>query len=198
MSWLSLDQSLTESLYLMSVNDRTVQFIAVGLGAAFVYLIPLVLIIFFSQRKNRLISVNIFLATVFTWQGLNNFIGTLVYNQTGFRDRPFVSQGLLELFFEQPQRAFPSDHAAVLMLVTLALFHYKKTAWGWVFLVGTLTSGLARVVVGFHHIGDIVAGAAVGLLGYGLLVLLDRPLRRVTARVFGYQVTDDDVGRQSV
>jgi membrane-associated phospholipid phosphatase len=43
------------------------------------------------------------------------------------------------------------------------------------------------VAIGFHFVGDIIGGWLIGLIGFGLLVWLDRPLQQLLekgARLF--------------
>jgi membrane-associated phospholipid phosphatase len=57
--------------------------------------------------------------------------------------------------------SFPSDHAALLGALPLALFYWDRyAAWSWTALAAVLA--VARVAVGFHYPGDMVAGAAIG------------------------------------
>lgn len=182
--WLvELDERLSLKLFAITQEAKFWQYLFVGVAAAFVYLLPIMLVNFFIRVQDRLVSIKIFLVTIFTWRILSHYTGELIYAFTGFRDRPFASQGMLELFFERPTKAFPSDHAAVLLVVTLALFYYKKPTWGWIFVVGTLLSSFARVTVGFHYIGDILGGWVIGLIGFGVLVAVEKPLTQLLNKI---------------
>lgn len=176
MTLLALDQNLTEKLYHFTQNSAVNQRVAYDVATYLIYLLPILLLALFWKKDSRVESAKIFLMTLVTWVGFNKLIGNFLYGHYGFRDRPFAHHGLSELLFEQPQKAFPSDHAAVFMFVTLALFYYKKPRWGWIFAGAMVLSSLARVAVGFHYVGDIIGGWAVGVIGFGLLVLIDKPL----------------------
>jgi len=185
MSLLSLDTRLTDDLYNLTAGNTAHQHVAYVLATFLIYLLPIALLLLFFRSETRVQSAKIFVMTVVTWVGINKLLGNFLYSHYGFRDRPFAAHGLTELLFEQPQKAFPSDHAAVLMFVTLAFFYYGHKKWGWTFLVIMLLSSISRVALGFHWVGDIIGGYAVGLIGFGLLVWLDPWLQKIGDWFFG-------------
>jgi len=70
--------------------------------------------------------------------------------------------------------SFPSGHAARAILLAML-----AAAWGPGWLAAVLLPwaplvALARVAMGLHYLSDILAGAALGLLGGGLALLLLR------------------------
>lgn len=184
MSLLDLDYRLTFSLFNFGNSSEFVKYLSLGLAAVFAYGLPLVLIwMFWRGAKSRIDSIKLFLLGIFTWKILNSVIGAYFYNTWGFRDRPFSLNGTVELFFEQPQKAFPSDHAALLLAVTAGFFFYRYPKLGWWFLAGTILSSLGRITVGFHYVGDILAGWVVGLVAAALFMMLDKPLHRTLERL---------------
>ncbi|HUD20500.1 MAG TPA: phosphatase PAP2 family protein [Candidatus Saccharimonadales bacterium] len=172
---LTLDHTITNWLYGGRVLPHGWENLLYGLASFFVYLLPVILIVlFFKNYRDRLNSIKIFLIAVVSWQVLNKSIGSFLYNHYGFRNRPFADYGgTKEFFFEQPQKAFPSDHAAVLIAVALSLIFYRYPKLGWVFLIGGVLSSLARVVIGFHWFGDVIGGWAIGAITWGVFYLLD-------------------------
>lgn len=82
-------------------------------------------------------------------------------------DRPFATylpvHGVLGSFDGlRTFGSFPSDHAALLGALPLALFYWdRRVAWIWMSLAVLLS--LVRVAVGFHYPTDMVAGAGLGL-----------------------------------
>lgn len=85
--------------------------------------------------------------------------------------------------------SFPSDHAALLGALPVALAYWnRRAAWLWAAISVLLI--LARVSVGFHYPSDMVAGAGIGavftLLAMSLfdhVALVRRPLLWI-ARLF--------------
>ena len=70
--------------------------------------------------------------------------------------------------------SFPSDHAALLGALPMALWYWdRRAARIWIVLAGVLAT--ARVAVGFHYPSDMIAGAAVGVaFTAAAMVLYDR------------------------
>jgi len=59
--------------------------------------------------------------------------------------------------------SFPSDHAALLGALPVALLYWnRRAAWIWTGIAALLV--VARVAVGFHYPSDMLAGAAIGAL----------------------------------
>lgn len=183
---LELDKSITFWLYrsetLSAQGEKLLYFVA----SYFIYSLPLiVLYLFFYSYKDRLNAIKIFIFSVFSWKVISLLVGTILYGVYEFRDRPFASLGIQELLFEQPEKAFPSDHAAVLATATVCFFYYKYPRLGWLFLIGgVLISSLARVAIGFHWFGDVVGGWLIGLIAFGLLAIFDRQISFVLDKIF--------------
>lgn len=78
------------------------------------------------------------------------------------------------------QGSFPSDHAALAAIATVAAFSLDYRA-GWFFVVLSLCAGIDRIAAGFHWPSDIVGGLLLGTVVGSLALVaerwLDRPLR---------------------
>ncbi len=177
---LAWDQTVTFFFYRSSSFSPLTQRLFYDLATFFIYLLPLILIYFFWRGgQDRVNSAKIFLAAVVPWVVFTTLVGGYLFSHYGFRVRPFATLGIQELFLKRPDKAFPSDHATVLMAVTLAFFAYRYKGLGWLFLVGgVILSSLARVAVGFHWFGDIVGGFVAGALGFLVVWWLNSPLDR--------------------
>lgn len=178
MPWLAWDSYLTYRLIgaveVGSLEQKVIFFLA----SVPIYLLPLVLVyLFFRSVEDRWKGLKIALAGLISWQVFSASVGYWSYHFYNFRDRPFANLGLSELLFERPSKAFPSDHSAVLMAATMGFFFYRYPKLGWLFLVLTAISSVSRVLIGFHWVGDILAGALLGLLGVGALIGLERLIR---------------------
>lgn len=174
-SLLGLDRQITDFLYYAS-SSELLQTSVFYLASGVVYLIPVVLLVmFFRSHADRLVAMKVFLSAVFAWQVLSNLLGDWLYGGYGFRDRPFAEMGLQELLFERPEKAFPSDHAAVIAAVVISFFMYRYPKLGYFFLITGVLSSLARVMIGFHWFGDIIGGWLLGAIAAGALWLLNRP-----------------------
>lgn len=184
MSLIVVDQNLTEEMYRFTRDNLALQKIAYIFASYPIFLLPIALVWLVWQKTSRWVAVKIFIGAIFTWQVMSKLAGEFFYTQFGFRDRPFAFAGIKELLLEQPQKAFPSDHAAVLLFVTCALFYYRQKTWAWIFLMATIFSSIARVAIGFHFVGDILGGWLIGLIGFGLLVYFDRHLQKLLEKIW--------------
>jgi undecaprenyl-diphosphatase len=79
------------------------------------------------------------------------------------RPRPYIAHAAdAHLFIPpSPDPSFPSDHATAAFAIAVALLLRHRKA-GLVALVFATVVSLARVAVGTHYPGDVLAGAAVG------------------------------------
>jgi undecaprenyl-diphosphatase len=102
-------------------------------------------------------------------------LGNVIVSSLWYRSRPFVAHPrTVHLLVHHPADAsFPSDHAAALAGITVALLAF---VWqlGLLALLWSLLVGLARVYVGEHYPGDILAGYALGIVAAAIVVLVVR------------------------
>ena len=179
-----LDHSLTFWLYQGDGIGAGIEKLFYSAASLFVYLLPLILIfMFFRSYRDRVQSIKIALAVAFVWRVLSQVLAGWLYGQYGFRERPFAEYGIQELFFERPAKAFPSDHAAVLMIATLLFLYYKYPKLGWLFLVGGVISSFSRVVIGFHWVGDVLGGWVLAVIAYLIIRAIDGPLTKLVERI---------------
>jgi membrane-associated phospholipid phosphatase len=80
--------------------------------------------------------------------------------------RPFVQNPSLKPMFPHPaDNGFPSDHSAAAGLIA-ALVLWRSRAWGALFAVAALLVAAARVLSHVHHVQDVVAGLAFGVISF--------------------------------
>ena len=78
------------------------------------------------------------------------------------RPRPYLTHPGAHLFIAPSNdTSFPSDHATAAFAIAVALLLRHRKAGVLAFAMAVLVS-LARVVVGTHYPGDVLAGAAIG------------------------------------
>lgn len=100
------------------------------------------------------------------------------------RPRPFVDHPTVLLLPPSHDPSFPSDHAAFVFAIAVAVVLSHRRAGLVALAIATLVS-FARVYVGEHYVSDVLAGAVIGALASGgvhllrpyLLPMLDYPLR---------------------
>jgi undecaprenyl-diphosphatase len=98
--------------------------------------------------------------------GLNQVLGRL-----WDRPRPFVAHPAQVhlLLAHTADSSFPSDHVAAAMAIALVLTKAHRRLGGLLFALAGLV-GVARVYVGDHYPGDVLAGALVGLVASAALL----------------------------
>lgn len=165
-----LDNQLTEFFYSLGLHHASFYAYTAQLT---IYLVPIILVILLFLPQKRLTSLKVGGGALIAWLVLSQLIGYVCFYYWGFRLRPFTEHGITELFFERPEKAFPSDHAAVLAVMTIGLFVYKEKRLGYLMLMVALVGSLTRVLAGFHWVGDILAGWLIGLLTVGIVWSLD-------------------------
>ena len=115
------------------------------------------------------------------------------------RMRPYAAHpGHAHLLIARSQDfSFPSDHASGGFALAVGIWLYDRTLGGALLVLATILA-LARVIVGTHYPGDVLAGAVIGAACSGLLFaapvtrrMLERAAERagalwdrVPARVF--------------
>ena len=166
MTLIEIDELISGAVYLYTVNIPGIHPLFLALGAVPIYALPLLLLVLFlrNRGRDRRSATKLFLGAILAWQILSNAVGSFLYGQYGFRDRPFASTGATELFFERPEKAFPSDHASVLVVVTMLLFAYGYKKLGWLLVAGTSLTIIGRVGIGFHYLGDMIGGQRLAWL----------------------------------
>ncbi|KUL24377.1 phosphatase PAP2 family protein [Actinoplanes awajinensis] len=108
------------------------------------------------------------------------FLGAIGMSHLSGQVRPFQSHQVHQLLAHDPGVSLPSDHATAAFTIACGVFVFLGRRWGVVLAVAAAMIGLARVWAGLHYPGDIAAGAALGLLAVGLVVICGR-VRPATA-----------------
>ena len=98
--------------------------------------------------------------------------------------RPFVVDHSTPLIAHSVDNGFPSDHTALAAAIALVVLAWHRRT-GVLLLLLAAVLGASRVLAGVHHVPDVVAGYALGILAGGVAVLVSRalPWPRIEARV---------------
>jgi len=107
----------------------------------------------------------------------------LIISHIWLRARPFVAHpGTVHLLLSHSRDAsFPSDHAAAAFAISVVLLAVHRRA-GLAALTFAAAMSYARVYVGDHYPGDVLAGAAIGLVVGALFVRWQEPLAATLGR----------------
>jgi len=91
--------------------------------------------------------------------------------------RPFVQDPTVHPWFSHPaDNGFPSDHTAVGAVTSFVVMRRRRVA-GLVLLTITVLIGGARVLAHVHHVEDVMAGGAIGLVAAVVAALAWRAVR---------------------
>jgi len=134
---------------------RVLRYFSFFLSYIYIYMMPLFLLFWlftYSTRKMYAFSL-LFLSSFSAW-----FLAELIKNMVRI-PRPITSG----LIVAEKGFSFPSQHAAVTMIVGVVMYSMDKRI-GTVLIVLSLLVGLSRVVLGVHYVVDIFAGWTVGIL----------------------------------
>lgn len=78
--------------------------------------------------------------------------------------RPFLTLPDINLLFEHGAHdSFPSGHATFFSALATATYFYRRNL-AYIFIIGALLIGVARITAGIHWPIDILAGYALGAL----------------------------------
>jgi undecaprenyl-diphosphatase len=112
----------------------------------------------------------------------------LLINHYYFRTRPFdnlPASSINLLFYKPTDSSFPSNYAAILFAIAIAVFIKNKKYGSWLLGLAVL-SGFGRVYLGIHYPLDILGGAAVGLvatfISIGIMWII-RPLADLILKI---------------
>ncbi len=146
-------------------NNGAVDEVAKFCASYGIYLVAGLLVVFgVTETWNRPVQgLRVAMAAIVSLAtaGVIVFVVGSVFTET----RPFVNDpDTVQLLSHAADNSFPSDHTTVLAAaVFVGMLAWPR--WGWVFLVGLLLMGVARVFVGIHYPGDIAGGMFIGLVG---------------------------------
>jgi undecaprenyl-diphosphatase len=143
--------------------------IAVASGAEVVFLVTVVLWFILGvvrgRPDDRVGAIAALLASGLALL-VNQVVSHIVY-----RPRPFVMHPntVHVLLGHSADGSFPSDHAAAAVAISIVLCAFHRRLGIAALLFAVLTA-YARVYVGDHYPGDVLAGALIGLLAGLVLV----------------------------
>jgi undecaprenyl-diphosphatase len=112
----------------------------------------------------------------------------VLINHYYFRTRPFITlpPGSVNLLFYPPtDSSFPSNFAAVIFALAIAVFIKNRKYGSWL-LALAVVSGFGRIYIGIHYPLDILGGAGVALVAclISLVIMwIIRPLTDLVLKI---------------
>lgn len=179
--------------YLNNLAGNNVSFDRLGVFVADYlpyFIIVSLLIYFLADRKNRLKNI-----TMFSVAFSSGFIARFVVKSFILifydRPRPYIAlesvHQLISTSIRENWQSFPSGHTIFFFALSTGIYFYNKKM-GSLLLIISAFIGVARVFVGVHYPGDIVAGAILGVFtAYSINMLYIRwhtTVDRILQKVF--------------
>ena len=168
--------------------NSTVGAVLSSLGGEIGLLLAL-LIILFCWKKETGMRLALIIAAVNTWLPM---LKAAVMRPRPYMEYPDRVQGVADVGNSASLDdvvaqgySFPSTHSASAMALFIPLAHEAKKKWMWIAtVIITFLVGVSRAVTGMHYPTDILAGWALGLVGAGLCLLLEKKVKNTWLRHF--------------
>ncbi|GAB3829426.1 phosphatase PAP2 family protein [Dactylosporangium cerinum] len=91
------------------------------------------------------------------------FLGAQLLSHLSGQPRPFQTHRVHQLIAHTGGVSLPSDHATAAFAIGLGVAVFLHRGWGAVLLVAAAVIGLARIWVGVHYPGDILAALGIAV-----------------------------------
>ena len=180
-----LDQDLTLAINAVhcSWSDHLWQFFSAKEVWFPLYAVIAVMLIGRLGWKRGMVAILSIVATIVACDQFSNLIKDAVERLRPCHDPTMIDRGLRLLEGKANLYGFFSAHAAksfgfaVASLMAFRMSPQKKnksTIYGWVIILWATMVSVSRIFVGKHYLGDVIVGAAVGILFGWLFARLAR------------------------
>ena len=150
-------------------------------------LLLVLLIILFCWKKEAGKRLALIITAVNTWMPM---IKAVVMRPRPYMEYPDRIRGYADVGDSSSLddvtaqgHSFPSTHSASAVALYLPLAKEVKKRWAYIAAVAlTLLIGFGRLAAGMHYPTDILAGWALGLIGAGICLLLERKVKNAWVR----------------
>lgn len=177
MQLYDLDAAATHAINNLAGASAAVDFLMIWLSAIGVPLLVLAVVGQWWRGADKSHNRYVLVATGLSFLlglAINQLILLLVH-----RIRPYDA-GITHLLIDRSaDPSFPSDHATATFAIAAAFLLHGKRRMGLWFLATAALVAISRVYIGTHYVGDIVGGAATGIVA----ALLVRPLYQEGTRL---------------
>jgi len=138
------------------------------IGAKYFFIIPIFIGIILFVRSSRFLKKELLIFSIPSL-GLSLLIGKIL-NHFIYNSRPFVVGGFSPLIEHAPDNGFPSDHMLLVASIAAIISFYNKKLGALLWFFAILV-GISRVLVGVHHIIDIVGSALIAIISSTVIYL---------------------------
>jgi len=130
-------------------------------GAEYLYLVIVVLAIAYIWRAPKELQKRMIVCAIITLPV--TYIVAKIASQFYYNARPFIVGDFIPLLPHTNDNGFPSDHTLLSSAIAMTLFFFYQKRGLFLFVVAFLV-GLARVLVGIHHLSDIFGSMIIASL----------------------------------
>lgn len=180
---LQLDETLTRLINAAAGQQGPFDQMVIWVSSLGVPILVALVALQWWRRKDRTFVRHIAVAAGLSFLlglGLNQMILLFVH-----RTRPYDAGVTHLLIPPSADWSLPSDHATATMAIAAAFLLHRLWREGAFFLVAALLMMIARVYVGIHYAGDVLAGAATGLVAAILVWKIYRADTRLDRLITG-------------
>ncbi|WP_280992506.1 phosphatase PAP2 family protein [Ochrobactrum sp. 19YEA23] len=167
-----LDASATHAINSLAGTSPLADLTMIRVSAIGVPLLVATVAVQWWRRSDRPHNRHVLVAT-----GLSFLLG-LAINQlillVVYRTRPYDGGISHLLISPSADPSFPSDHATATFAIAAAFLLHGMRRMGLLFLATASLVAFSRVYIGTHYMGDVVGGAATGILAAILIHTLYR------------------------
>lgn len=184
MSLYDLDVAATQAINRLAGTNGGLDFAMTSISAVGIPLLVLAVAGQWWRGPDRWHNRHILVASGFS------FLLGLAINQAVlvfiFRLRPYDAGVTHLLIARSTDPSFPSDHATAAMSIAAAFLIHGARRSGFWYLAAALLMMFSRVYIGIHYVGDVIGGAATGIVAAVLVhafyregTYMDRLLTRI-------------------
>lgn len=133
----------------------------------------LALVWFFARtKKNLRVRIALFGLFSLCLSFVLSLIAAKLYNDP----RPFAVGHFTPLITHSFDNGFPSDHTLPSATVAAIVWKYDKKA-GTILLILAIIIGVARVLVGVHHVIDIIGSVVIAIVSVAVVTIAAKNLQ---------------------
>lgn len=159
----SIDQALTKAINLLSGRIPFLDDVLIAVSAYGIPFLVLVVAMQWWRSDNRMAVRHVLLSAGFAFLlglGINQLV-LLFFD----RVRPYETGVTRLLIAPSADPSFPSDHSAAAMAIAASfLLSGVLQTQGLFLLAAAVLVAFSRVYVGIHYVGDVLGGAAIGIV----------------------------------
>ena len=103
------------------------------------------------------------------------FLGAQLLSHLNGEVRPFQTHHVHQLVAHDPGVSLPSYYATAAFAIALAVAAFLHRGWGVILIVAAASLGLARIWVGVHYPGDILAALLIAIAAVAVVAYVPLP-----------------------